>query len=43
VVDRLGIGYQAIEAINQKLFTLDFAFGQNGPYRDRPGCLWGNR
>ena len=38
VVDRLGIGYEAIKAINPKIIYCSIsAFGQDGPYRKRPG------
>ena len=38
VVDRLGIGYKDIKKINPKIIYCSIsAFGQNGPYRDRPG------
>jgi crotonobetainyl-CoA:carnitine CoA-transferase CaiB-like acyl-CoA transferase len=38
VVDRLGIGYEDIKKINPQIIYCSIsAFGQNGPYRDRPG------
>jgi crotonobetainyl-CoA:carnitine CoA-transferase CaiB-like acyl-CoA transferase len=38
VADRLGIGYQAMEARNPRLiYAAISAFGQEGPWRDRPG------
>ncbi len=38
VVERLGIGYEDIKKINPKIIYCSIsAFGQNGPYRDRPG------
>ncbi len=38
VVDRLGIGYEDIRKINPKIIYCSIsAFGQNGPYRERPG------
>lgn len=38
VADRLGIGYQAMEARNSRLvYAAISAFGQQGPWRDRPG------
>ncbi len=38
VVDRLGIGYEDIKKINPKIIYCSIsAFGQDGPYRDRPG------
>lgn len=38
VVDRLGIGYDPVNAINPRIIYCSIsAFGQNGPYRDRPG------
>ena len=38
VADRLGIGYDAIRAINPTVIYLGIsAFGQEGPWRDRPG------
>jgi len=37
-VDRLGIGYQEIKKINPKIIYCSIsAFGQDGPYRKRPG------
>lgn len=36
VVDRLGIGYDALAAVNPKISLLSISsFGQTGPYRDR--------
>ena len=38
VADRLGIGYQAVSAVNPRLvYAAISAFGQEGPWRDRPG------
>ena len=38
VVDRLGIGYEALREDNPRIIYCSIsAFGQNGPYRDRPG------
>ncbi len=38
VVDRLGIGYEDIKKINPKIIYCSIsAFGQTGPYRERPG------
>ncbi|HZD39180.1 MAG TPA: CaiB/BaiF CoA-transferase family protein, partial [Terriglobales bacterium] len=38
VVDRLGIGYEDIKKINPQIIYCSIsAFGQDGPYRDRPG------
>lgn len=38
VVDRLGIGYETVREINPKIIYCSIsAFGQSGPYRDRPG------
>jgi crotonobetainyl-CoA:carnitine CoA-transferase CaiB-like acyl-CoA transferase len=38
VVDRLGIGYEDIKKINPTIIYCSIsAFGQDGPYRDRPG------
>jgi crotonobetainyl-CoA:carnitine CoA-transferase CaiB-like acyl-CoA transferase len=38
VVDRLGVGYEAIKRINPKIIYCSIsAFGQDGPYRKRPG------
>lgn len=37
VVDRLGVGYEAIRARNPRIVYCSLsAFGQSGPYRDRP-------
>ncbi|TMA63783.1 MAG: hypothetical protein E6J73_08605 [Deltaproteobacteria bacterium] len=38
VVDRLGIGYEEIKKINPRIIYCSIsAFGQNGPYRKKPG------
>ena len=38
VMDRLGIGYEALRAVNPKLiFASVSAYGQTGPWRDKPG------
>jgi crotonobetainyl-CoA:carnitine CoA-transferase CaiB-like acyl-CoA transferase len=38
VVDRLGIGYEDIKKLNPKIIYCSIsAFGQEGPYRKRPG------
>jgi crotonobetainyl-CoA:carnitine CoA-transferase CaiB-like acyl-CoA transferase len=38
VADRLGIGYEALSARNPRLvYAAISAFGQEGPWRDRPG------
>ena len=38
VMDRLGIGYESVREINPKIIYCSIsAFGQSGPYRDRPG------
>ena len=38
VTDRLGIGYDAVAAVNQRIVYCSISgFGQTGPYRDRPG------
>jgi len=38
VADRLGIGHEAIDAINPRVvYVAISAFGQEGPWRDRPG------
>src|SRR5213595_1959377 len=38
VKDRLGIGYESLNKINPRIILASISgFGQNGPYRDRPG------
>jgi crotonobetainyl-CoA:carnitine CoA-transferase CaiB-like acyl-CoA transferase len=38
VKDRLGIDYQSLKAINKRIVLASISgFGQDGPYRDRPG------
>ncbi len=38
VMDRLGIGYAALDALNPRLvFCSVSAYGQTGPWRDKPG------
>ena len=38
VLDRLGIGYDSLKAINPTVIACSLsAFGQEGPYRERPG------
>ena len=38
VMDRLGIGYEALRAVNPKIvFASVSAYGQTGPWRDKPG------
>lgn len=38
VMERLGLGYQALKAINPKLIYVSITgYGQTGPYRDRAG------
>lgn len=38
VLDRLDIGYQSLKKINPKVIACSLsAFGQEGPYRERPG------
>lgn len=38
VMDKLGVGYEALKAINSKLIYVSITgYGQTGPYRDRAG------
>ena len=38
IVDRLGIGYEATRALNPRIIYCSISgFGQDGPYKDRPG------
>jgi alpha-methylacyl-CoA racemase len=38
VVDRLGVGYASVAAINRRIVYCSITgYGQTGPYRDRPG------
>ena len=38
VADSLGVGYQELSKLNPKLIYCSMsAFGDNGPYRDKPG------
>ncbi len=38
VLERLGLGYESLQAINPSIIACSLsAFGQEGPYRERPG------
>jgi crotonobetainyl-CoA:carnitine CoA-transferase CaiB-like acyl-CoA transferase len=38
VMERLGLGYEALKAINPKLIYVSISgYGQTGPYKDRAG------
>ena len=38
VKDRLGIGYESLRSVNKRIILASISgFGQDGPYRDRPG------
>src|SRR5258708_39697827 len=38
VKDRLGIGYESLKRVNPRIILASISgFGQDGPYRDRPG------
>ena len=38
VLERLGIGYESLQAVNPSIIACSLsAFGQEGPYRERPG------
>ncbi len=38
VLARLGLGYEELSRINPRIIVVEISgFGQNGPYRDRPG------
>lgn len=38
VKDRLGIGYESLRRVNKRIILASISgFGQDGPYRDRPG------
>ena len=38
VLDRLGVGYEAMRAVNPKIvYCAITGYGQDGPLRDRPG------
>jgi crotonobetainyl-CoA:carnitine CoA-transferase CaiB-like acyl-CoA transferase len=38
VLDRLGLGYEAVHALNPRLvYASASGYGRDGPYRDRPG------
>ena len=38
VKERLGIGYESLKTVNQRIILASISgFGQDGPYRDRPG------
>ncbi len=44
VKDRLGIDYQSLREINKRIVLASISgFGQDGPYRERPGSTRSRR